>query len=127
MDQHPVDLVFLLKQVVASFESYASEKGVELVLKQSLAPVIMNIDSNKVVTIMNNLVSNAIKFTSANNSVNIELEETSQETDAIDINARDSGVGISAENLPHVFDRFYQVSHGEDKQYGGSGVGLTLS
>ncbi|MCE7993700.1 MAG: response regulator [Roseivirga sp.] len=127
LNQRPIDLIALLKQVVASFESYASEKGVMLSLQYGSSPVTMNLDSNKVITIINNLVSNAIKFTPANNSVSIELKEPTKEDDTVRVAVKDSGVGISAKNLPYVFDRFYQASQAKDQHYGGSGVGLTLS
>ncbi len=127
LNQRPTDIVRLLRQVEASFESYASEKDVELTLECDPSPITMNIDPSKVIAIFNNLVSNAIKFTTAGNSVNIELKKQKKNTGDVEISVVDSGVGISADDLPHVFDRFYQVFRGDDQQYGGSGVGLTLS
>lgn len=89
--------------------------------------MVLNIDANKITTIVNNLLANAVKFTPSDKLVRLELHLSQENHDSVEIKVIDSGIGISAEDLPHVFERFYQASGNEHGAYGGSGVGLALS
>jgi signal transduction histidine kinase len=80
-------------------------------------------DPDKLRQVLLNLVSNAMKFTSAGGS--IELNARRDGTVAI-IDVRDTGIGISAENLQHVFDPFFQVDQGGTRKYPGVGLGLSI-
>ncbi len=117
------DLSAVVRQVAAAFESYASEKGIMLRTEIQTEPLVMLIDQQKVTTILNNLVSNAIKFTPVGKEVHLELDCK----ESVMIRVADAGIGISEEDLPHVFDRFYQSAGHKKEAFGGSGVGLTLS
>ena len=123
---HPTNMSTLLKRVAASFQSYASEKGVELTVNAFSHTIFLNIDEKKVTTILNNLLSNALKFTPEGKSVSLWLL-VSKSTSTIDIQVIDEGIGISQTEVSMVFDRFYQASGSAQGSYGGSGVGLTLS
>lgn len=125
LNSQPTDVVLLVKQVVNSFEAYAREKGVDMQFLASPNGLMLSIDVHKVTTIFNNLMANAIKFTPSGKAVRIELDN--KDDGSILIEVIDSGIGISAEDLPHVFERFYQGQGSEHQAYGGSGVGLTLS
>ena len=75
--------------------------------------------------IITNLVSNAIKFTEENGT--IELRIKSNDNEGLTILLIDSGIGISEKDLPHIFDRFYQADNSETKKYEGTGIGLALA
>jgi len=123
----PTDVIVCLKQVFGSFEPYATEKGVKLDFSTDTDQFVMDIDAGKISTIVNNLVSNALKFTPTGGTVHLEFVSNSLEKDLLLIKVSDSGIGISKEDLPHIFERFYQVTAARNKSYGGSGVGLTMS
>ncbi len=125
LNEQPTDMVNLIKQVVSSFDSMAVQKEVELEFDYEI-DLILRIDPEKVASIIGNLVSNAIKFTPVNGRVLIELTRDVHHS-TVNIKVADSGIGISAEDIPHVFDRFYQAHGTGEDPYGGSGVGLTLS
>ncbi len=85
-------------------------------------------DREKVETVLYNLLSNAFKFTPANGSIHVELARSTTEpasTQWVSLAVVDSGRGIPAEKLAHLFDRYYQVE--EADQQTGSGLGLALT
>jgi len=70
-----------------------------------------------------NLISNAIKYTSENGRLDLVM---TKENDFVVIDVKDSGLGISAEHLPHIFDRFYRVDKARNRMDGGTGLGLAI-
>jgi signal transduction histidine kinase len=68
-----------------------------------------------------NLLDNALKYTPAGGSVEVRVERGAQVT------VRDTGIGIPAEHLPHVFDRFYRVDKARTRAEGGTGLGLSIA
>ena len=81
------------------------------------------IDKEKMETVIYNLLSNALKFTPANEKVSVNLN--SNETE-VEIKVTNTGISIPKEKLPYVFDRFYQVDESGSKGYEGTGIGLSL-
>lgn len=70
----------------------------------------MDFDSNCLKQIMTNLISNAIKFTNSGGEINVSIKTIKDlEKDILQIEIRDTSIGITAEKIPHIFDRFYQV------------------
>jgi YesN/AraC family two-component response regulator len=87
----------------------------------------MDFDVNKFAAIVANLLSNAIKFTSQNGEVIVRLNRIQEKnTDFFMLKVKDSGLGISKEELIHIFDKFYQVSNSSRLEEG-TGIGLTLA
>ncbi|MBE7170221.1 MAG: helix-turn-helix domain-containing protein [Williamsia sp.] len=85
-------------------------------------------DADKLRKIMQNLLSNAIKFTPAGGSIaiRVELQPLPHGSDGLQICIEDSGIGIAADKLPHIFTRFYQVDDSHTRNYSGTGIGLAL-
>ena len=109
----------------SNFESYAQQVGIELIFDYKAAKSLyIKLDKEKLETIINNLISNAIKFTPEGGRITISVHDMENE---IHIRVQDTGVGISAEEIPHIFERFYQASNTDKAQSGGTGIGLTLS
>lgn len=107
--------------VIESFEPLAEFKQLNLEYQEKGAPVGV-MDRDKIEKVLFNLLSNAFKFTPAQGTVALTLEDLGEE--AL-IKVRDSGIGVPPEDLPHLFDRFYQ---GEDGQrVRGTGIGLALT
>ena len=80
-------------------------------------------DKDRFIQIMTNLLNNALKYTPQGGRVIFFAEK---ENDRINFNVKDSGVGISKEDLPHVFERFYRGDKSRDRKTGGVGIGLSI-
>ena len=76
--------------------------------------------------ILNNLLSNALKFTPEHGKVNISLEQRQQPNEGVLISVRDTGTGIKRQDINKIFDRFYQVDGTSSREYEGTGIGLSL-
>lgn len=120
-----------LRTGVLSFHSLAEQNKIQLNLR--ISPETENVlessnliyDENILLTIINNLLSNACKFTPQGGNINIDFYLES-ESSKMWLTVSDTGMGISPDELPRIFDRFYQVDTKLVRQYEGSGIGLSL-
>ncbi len=122
-----MNLDSLIKDIVRVNTFNAKNKGIDFIYRTaSDLPVFIQSDELRIRQILNNLLSNALKFTSKGN-VTLSVEKK-QKFDQSYLNfvVSDTGMGIPEEKIPHVFDRFYQVSDDIEISYGGSGLGLTI-
>ncbi|GAB3735994.1 hybrid sensor histidine kinase/response regulator transcription factor [Spirosoma lituiforme] len=120
-----------INHIVESFRPGANQKNIQLVYRSSATtPDEQLFDADKWEKILTNLLSNALKFTPEGGHVTVSLEKASPlgtQTDShVLIRVTDSGIGILPENLPHIFDRFYQVDNSRTRSYEGTGIGLAL-
>ena len=121
------NLVSLLRGLVSSFDSMAKQKNISLSFDSKLDRILCWVDMDKLEKIINNLVSNAFKFTGKGGSIKVQLETIKNNSeDFALIKVSDSGIGIPQDRLDKIFDRFYQVDDSSRKNYGGSGIGLAL-
>jgi signal transduction histidine kinase/DNA-binding response OmpR family regulator/ligand-binding sensor domain-containing protein len=122
--EKPVRFYPFLSGLIASFAPYAEHRGVELSLLYNCPrEITLMMDNRKWEKIINNLLNNAIKFTPGGGSVIVSAEIADDE---LLITVQDTGMGIMPEDLPYIFDRYYQ-SHADGVSYqGGSGIGLAL-
>ncbi|WP_338877214.1 ATP-binding protein [Spirosoma sp. SC4-14] len=132
------DLVDFLTQLVHSFDSQASTKGIQLVFTAENIHTEYWFDADKLERIVANLLANAIKFTPLGGKVSIEVKainsllfssidnKRATSTSRIKLTVSDNGLGVPIEQLPHIFDRFYQVDTSSAGQAEGSGIGLAL-
>jgi signal transduction histidine kinase/DNA-binding response OmpR family regulator/streptogramin lyase len=121
------NLIVLLRGIVYSFASLAEQKKITLNFKSNLEEVFIWVDKDKLEKILNNILSNAFKFTPENGTILVAaLKEMDNKKEFISISIKDSGIGIPKEKLEHVFDRFFQVDDSSRKEYSGSGIGLSL-
>ena len=102
------------------FESQSLDYELILDINEDLNILI---DRKKIKKVLNNFLSNAIKFTPKNGKITLKVTET--DTD-LHIVVTDTGKGIHPKDLPYVFDRFYQSKQADQKLYGGTGIGLAL-
>lgn len=86
--------------------------------------LMIDFDSYKMEKIINNLLSNAFKYTSDTGAITLSVTDNGT---AIKVEVQDTGIGIKAEDLPHVFERFYQTKEAKNTAVSGSGVGLALA
>lgn len=120
------DLEEFVSALYANFQPFAKEKQLDFRLELSAAHWYMNFDHEKLHRILNNLLSNAFKFTPEGGRVVLSLSAEEVEGHSFaNITVSDTGIGISDEALKHIFERFYQVQHPDDSKVG-SGIGLHL-
>ncbi|WP_428665809.1 ATP-binding protein [Runella sp.] len=123
VDLQKGDVAAFLQQLLASFESLAQSKNIIFQHEQSHSHKIVYFDVDKLEKIVTNLLSNAFKFTPEQGRINVRV---SYEEHQVMIRVEDFGIGIDAERLSRIFDRFYQVDTGNRRDYEGTGIGLTL-
>jgi PAS domain S-box-containing protein len=123
LEMRPVELRALVQDAVESVRPAAEAKGVYL--STLLAPEVGEVlgDPDRLQQVLWNLLSNAVKFTPAGGRVEVELRSDGARTS---LRVGDTGEGIPAEFLPHVFDRFRQADMGTTRQHGGLGLGLAI-
>lgn len=117
-----LDIGALLQEQVKRLSPLARENGVELdcALKETLE---VNGDATKLQQVVYNIIDNAIKYTPRGGEVHCTLTRSGRR--AV-IRVTDTGVGIPAEDLPHIFDRFYRVDKARSRETGGTGLGLSI-
>lgn len=117
------DILNLVKDVVDSFEIRASESNITLQI-QSESSFNVKADKERIRQVLVNLIENAIKYSKADSKyINIKLFDMD---DLCLIEVSDKGIGISSEDLPRLFERFYRVDKAHSRQYKGSGLGLSI-
>lgn len=120
------DIIQYIQYVFESFQSLALLKDQQLHFLSSESQYFMDYDPNKLLHIISNLLSNAIKFTPDKGNIYLQLDVYREhETEMLRIRVKDTGKGIAPENLPFIFDRFYQVEEKGSAQSTGIGLALT--
>lgn len=130
LENVPFDLEIVLNSVIILNAQNAREKNLEFVVNiNSDVPKLLIGDPLRIGQIITNLCSNAIKFTSSGEVViNIGLgEKVDKRTFHLEVEVRDTGIGISKENIPLLFDEFKQADNSITRKYGGTGLGLSIS
>lgn len=115
----------LIGELLDTLRPVASEKSLTLQLADDADPWIVHADRDKVGQVLMNLLGNAIKFTPSGGTVNVELLCEEESFAVVKIN--DTGEGIPDEELPHIFDKFYQVQLGIQVKAKGTGLGLSIA
>lgn len=118
------DIVPYLRYIAESLQSLAQMQGVTLRVEAEAGAIVMDYDPERLLQIVHNLLSNAIKFTPGGGKVTLFIVRHSS---FIILKVEDTGAGIPAEDLPHLFDRFYQAKNLEKARAGGTGIGLALT
>jgi signal transduction histidine kinase len=114
------DAVELMHQAHELLAPLAEQKSIRLEWEMPDEHLIVSADANQLHRVFSNLVGNAIKFTREEGAVRVRAEAKGAE---LQFSVSDNGPGIAAEQLPHVFDRFWQARHGDRR---GAGLGLSI-
>lgn len=117
------DLERLVKVTLAEIQSLAEAKQLALKVDISLQNPTLYNDSLRVRQILNKLLSNAIKFTK---NGSIEVQVTEKLSNTIELTVKDTGIGIAAEDIQHIFEPFRQLDQGTNREFEGTGNGLSI-
>ncbi|HUF28964.1 MAG TPA: GAF domain-containing protein [Gemmatimonadaceae bacterium] len=119
----PIDLRALVEATRVLIEPLVMRKKLRYVLDLPSAPRVITTDAGKVRQILLNLLSNAVKFTDAGEVV-LSAQEDGGE---IVFEVRDTGIGVSADDLEQIFEPFWQAEHALTRRFGGTGLGLSVA
>ena len=132
-----------IEYVKSTFEQTAKNKNINLTFIKDDEIPDLYIDSKRIEQIVSNMVSNALKFTPENGSVTIECKNTTYKEllnvdfyeqtlneeyeNYVKISVKDTGIGISKEDIPKIFDKFQQIENSLSREVGGTGLGLPIA
>ena len=122
--QGPVPVRAVLESVETLFKHQMKNKGVRFTVSLSTPGLVLWADPDRTTQILTNLLSNAMKFTPRNGSIDVACAESG---DMIAFAVADSGVGIPVGEVEKVFSSFYQIDGSTTREHGGTGLGLTIS
>jgi len=118
----------LLESATTNLRSLAAPKGIELVVVKPEDELFLEADAGRVEQVVVNLVGNAVKFTPANGRVEVGVTEMDREgVQGVQLWVKDNGIGIAADAIAHIFDKFYQVENSSTRTAGGTGLGLPIT
>ncbi len=123
-DYIQADIIPYLQQIAGSFQVLAETHDIRLRYDSTVETLVMDFDPDKMLRIITNLLGNALKFCSEGDQVDFEVDQPT--VDVLQIRIRDSGPGIPAAQIPHIFNRFYQVKNTVRPNMPGTGIGLSL-
>ncbi len=118
-----VDINALVELIMRRLRPIANRRDVQLVY-ESLRPVTASVDEVKLTLALSNLVENAIKYNKEHGFVKVSLDADHQ---FFTVKVEDSGVGIPADALEHIYERFYRVDKSRSREIGGTGLGLAIT
>ncbi len=118
-----IDLSDLVSEVMEEFQPQAETRGQELSLGENRSKPKVQGDALQLKQALRNLVGNALKYTPSGGRIHLSIQ---QQKDTVSIHVEDNGYGISADDLPFIFDRFYRVHNDDTKDIEGNGLGLAI-
>ncbi|MBD2210600.1 response regulator [Nostoc linckia FACHB-104] len=118
----PIDLSTWTAELASTFRSLIERAGLSLVVECSPLSALVYVDREMWEKIVFNLLSNAFKFT-FNGEITVRLQDFA---DFVELTVADTGIGISTNEIPHLFERFHRVKEAQGRSFEGSGIGLSL-
>lgn len=117
------DMNNLISEVVTMLQPLAKQKNIAIIHTKTETDLFISSDADKCRHILQNIISNAVKFTEKG-----KVEISAQQTDNnLKIKITDTGIGIAKENLPHIFEEFRQADGSTSRRFGGTGLGLAIA
>lgn len=123
LQREPLNLAEVIGAAVESSRPLIDQRNHELTVTMSQNSVYVEADRVRLTQVFMNLLNNAAKYTQNPGHIWLNVEQAG---DTVIVRVKDTGIGIASENLPHVFDLFYQVDRSFTRSEGGLGLGLTL-
>lgn len=118
------DLLALVDEIIQSLEMQASERGITLVSDRGVMPQLMvDADRARVGQVLINLLSNSVKYGREGGRTRVRYVDMFEK---VMVEVQDNGIGLTAEQLPRIFERFYRVDKSRSRAAGGTGLGLAI-
>ena len=114
----------LTQKILDDFKIAMQKKNIKLETKISTTPISISIDPIRIEQVLNNIISNALRYVAKNDSILIQINEKLKNVEII---IKDSGPGIEQNKQQYIFDRFYRIDKSRSRQHGGSGLGLSIA
>ena len=126
LNRRPIELVALIQSTAANFEAAAEMQHITIEVKSNAPGPSVDADADRVGQALRNLIGNALRHTAPGGSITITVQSNQA---GVTVQVQDTGAGIAADDVPHVFDRFYRgdQSHARRAARGGSGLGLAIA
>ncbi len=119
----PVEWNPLVHSVLARYEDAIQQKHIRIRVNAGTSPLVVMGDKEAMIQVLDNLFTNAIKYTTEGGRVTVTLTPKGQ---WVRLDVEDSGIGIPAEHLDRIFERFYRVDKARSRELGGTGLGLSI-
>jgi signal transduction histidine kinase len=123
LQSQPVDLAALVHGMQTDWQATAEQAALTLLVEVMPGMPLLLGDPFQLKRVLDNLLDNAFKFTPTGGSISVRLRHEGQE---LMLQVADTGIGIPADHLEHIFERFYQIDGSATRRYGGTGLGLAL-
>jgi len=123
-EKNPVDLAKLAQHTVDMFSAEAHEKNISLYLENRNGDFTVELDPQRTEQVIGNLIGNALRYIPDGSKIWLTLEKT---TKSISLCVNDNGPGVSDEDLPFLFDRFWRKEKSRSRTAGGTGLGLAIA
>ncbi|MEO7211380.1 ATP-binding protein [Mucilaginibacter sp.] len=121
LERHEFDLNALIEEVAAENRPIAQSHAITFLGGK---PIIITADREKIGQVINNLISNAVKYSPKNTDIKVLVQRLNNQ---VKVSVRDNGIGIKLKDQQHIFQRFYRVEDDSTKGFSGFGIGLYLS
>lgn len=121
--KEPLEAGKTLRSLGEHFTPQMLNKDISLIISEPEEEIWFEADKDRFIQIMTNLVNNALKYTASGGQVKLGVKKEKQDVSFL---VEDTGPGISKEDLPHVFERFYRGDKSRDRKTGGVGIGLSI-
>lgn len=120
----PADLGALVERVTDAFQAQAAEHQIALRCEAGATLPLLNMDAQRIEQVLRNLISNALRYTPSGGTVSVKVN---RDATTARVEVCDTGPGIPADALPHVFERFWRGDKSRARALGGSGLGLAIA
>ena len=124
LDRRPVAIAALIEATILGQQAQAERQGVRLEHEDDDSPTPVAVDPARVQRVLANLVQNALQHTPAGGRVTVRARSDGA---MVEVEVADTGAGIAAHALPHVFERFYRADPARGREHGGAGLGLAIA
>ena len=125
MFKEPVEIQEMLEEVIDRFSFQLQQRDIRLNLNIEPGMPLVSCDPDQIDQVLDNLISNAIKFSYEGGLIEVAARQLDQ--DYVEISVKDSGIGIPQRHLERIFERFYRVDKARSRNMGGTGLGLSIA